>query len=419
VFRTVLLLTLATAAAAPGQSIPVQPPAADVVLAWNDMARGAIRTEKTPPPVAARNLAVVHVAVHDAVTDSPAGTSAEAAAAAAAHRALSEIYPRHAASFDDYLAETLAGVAAGAGRDAGLAFGRRAADQVLVWRANDLAPRYSAYTPRPGPGRWEPTLPGYHPPLLPGWAGVSYFFLIDAAAIRPPGPPQLDSAAYAAGFREVRALGGRHSPTRSREQTEIADFWADGEGTVTPPGHWNRIARTVSAARKLSLAENARLFAALNAALADAAIACWECKYRFNVWRPVTAIRAGGPGLTPDPDWEPLLDTPPFPAYTSGHSTFSGAAAAVLAAAFGTDAVRFDTTSDGLPGVARSFPGFAAAAREAGLSRIYGGIHWDFDNRDGLASGRRVGEHVARHFYPQSARRPDRPAPAVFSVRDR
>ena len=108
--------------------------------------------------------------------------------------------------------------------------------------------------------------------------------------------------------------------TRTKEQTEIAHFWADGEGTVTPPGHWNRIAQSVAADRKLNLIESARLFALLNVAMADASIICWECKYHFDVWRPVTAIREV------EPTWTPLLPTPPFPAYTSGHSSFSGSA---------------------------------------------------------------------------------------------
>src|SRR5262249_22080841 len=122
------------------------------------------------------------------------------------------------------------------------------------------------------------------------------------------------------------------------------------------------------------------------------AIACWDCKYRFDLWRPVTAIRQF------DPDWAPLLLTPPFPSYTSGHSTFSGAGAAVLTSFFGDD-VRFDTTSDGLPGVTRLFASFNAAALEAGKSRIYGGIHYEFDNRDGLKVGKKVGEYVSRYFF--------------------
>jgi membrane-associated phospholipid phosphatase len=196
----------------------------------------------------------------------------------------------------------------------------------------------------------------------------------------------------------VAAVGGVGGAARTRDQTEVALFWADGEGTVTPPGHWNRIAGGVAAARGLPLVEAARLFALLNAAMADAAVVCWDCKFRFDVWRPVTAVREA------DPTWAPLLPTPPFPAYTSGHSSFSGAAAAVLAASFGADEVPFATTSDGLPGVTRSFRSFSAAAGEAGMSRIYGGIHWSFDNTAGLACGREVGAAVVRRFGRPPAR---------------
>jgi membrane-associated phospholipid phosphatase len=219
---------------------------------------------------------------------------------------------------------------------------------------------------------------------------------------RPPPPPALSSAGYVTSFQEVKALGAAASTTRTPEQTQIALFWADGDGTVTPPGHWNRIAQAVAVARGNSLAGNARLFALLNIALADAAVVAWDCKYKYDLWRPVTAIRCadltGNPDTAVDPDWTPLIKTPPFPSYTSGHSTFSSAAAAVLANFFGTDALPFATTSEDLPGVTRSFGRFSAAAEEAGMSRIYGGIHWSFDNSAGLTSGRDLGDYVSRHF---------------------
>jgi hypothetical protein len=222
-----------------------------------------------------------------------------------------------------------------------------------------------------------------------------------ATDFRPAAPPLCDTKAFAEALEEVKLLGGRHSSVRTAEQTEIAHFWADGEGTVTPPGHWNRIAQSVAESRRLSLGENARLFALLNLALADAAILCWDCKYHFDYVRPVTAIRRadhdGNPDTWSDPTWTPLLATPPFPSYTSGHSSFSAAAAAVLAELFG-DNTRFITTSDDLPHVRRSFASFSAAAAEAGRSRIYGGIHFEFDNREGQKTGAALGQYVARNF---------------------
>jgi membrane-associated phospholipid phosphatase len=174
----------------------------------------------------------------------------------------------------------------------------------------------------------------------------------------------------------------------------------------------------------MGTAETARLFAVLNVALADAAIVCWDGKFHYDLWRPVTAIREASGlidlALPADRDWEPLLPTPPFPAYPSGHSTFSGAAAAALAELFGTDAIRFTSTSDGLPGVTRSFASFSAAAAEAGASRIYGGIHWDFDNSEGLMCGRKVGEFVARTVARPVSSGPTGVKPvASFAVRSR
>src|SRR5262249_333109 len=144
-----------------------------------------------------------------------------------------------------------------------------------------------------------------------------------------------------------KSLGGVGSRERTPEQTEIALFWADADGTSTPPGHWNRIARTVARDRGTTMAENARLFAILNVALAAASIACWVRTCPFEYWRPGQAVGEEAP------PWEPLVATPPFPSFTSGHSSFSGAAAAVLERFFGTDAVRFADVSEGLPGVVR------------------------------------------------------------------
>jgi hypothetical protein len=251
---------------------------------------------------------------------------------------------------------------------------------------------------RHDPGDWNPTPPTFARALAPQWPKVSGFVLRRGDQFRPAGTPLLTDKAYTAAFEEVKRLGGRWSTARTRVQTEIAHFWADGDGTVTPPGHWNRIAQGLARQQRLTVPENARLFALLNVAMADVGIACWDCKFHFHFWRPVQAIREAdrdhNRATDPDPVWEPLLPTPPFPAYTSGHSSFSSAAATVLAEFFGTDEVAFETTSEGLPGVKRRFRSFSAAAEEAGMSRIYGGIHWQFDNTDGLAGGRKVARYV-------------------------
>lgn len=385
----------------------------DVVLQWNEAALQAIRAAKTPPPLAARHLAIVHIAMVDAVAgvrhtcrpfevevNAPAGTSADAAAAAAAHQVLIDLYPARTRQFDEILAKALVDVDEDA-VEKGLTLGRYVAKEVLAWRAEDGADRAVRFTPKHGPGEWAPTPPAYAKPLAPHWPTLTCFALRRGFQFRADGPPKLTDKAYAVAFDEVKRLGGKDSKSRTAEQTEIALFWADGEGTVTPPGHWNRIAQAVSRDRRLSLDEKARLFALLNVALADVGIACWDCKYHFRFWRPIQGIREAeaddNPDTTADRDWEPLLVTPPFPSYTSGHSSFSGAAATILAAVVGSDPVRFQTTSDGLPGVTRRFSGFWTAAEEAGMSRIYGGIHWQFDNTDGLAGGKKVAEHVLTH----------------------
>jgi hypothetical protein len=381
----------------------------DVVLQWNEVVLRTIRAKGTPPPQGARHLAMVHAAIYDAVNaverthqayhvqvHAPPGTSPDAAAVVAAHRVLLELYPDQVERFDQALDETMASIPEGAGRDAGVRLGQRVAEKVLAWRAADGASRRGVYAARPGPGLWRPTPPEFRTALLPQWPRISCFAMRSGSQFRPPDPPALTSTAYAAGYQEVKSLGGRQSTLRTPEQTEIARFWDDGGGTVSPPGHWNRIAQTVSRQRGLTLGENARLFALLNIALADAGIVAWDCKYHFNFWRPIQAIREAD--TEPDPTWTPLLTTPPFPSYTSGHSTFSAAAATTLAMYFGTDEIAFTSTSESLPGVVRSFASFSAAAAEAGQSRIYGGIHYSFDNVAGLASGRAVGEYVCRNF---------------------
>jgi hypothetical protein len=180
--------------------------------------------------------------------------------------------------------------------------------------------------------------------------------------------------------------------------SQIALFWADGGGTETPPGHWLRIASEVSVSRGMPTLERARLLALLGLGVADAAIMCWDAKYHYNHWRPVTAIRAGSTdgnvGTIEDATFLPFIGTPPFPAYTSGHSTFSGTSSRIMARILGTDYVSFTSTSDGLANVTRSYARLSAAADEAGQSRIYGGIHFQYDNRDGLSSGRALGDLV-------------------------
>jgi hypothetical protein len=409
----------------------------DVVLDWNAALLNVVRDWTTlsddpytnrivtaAPPLVARNLAMVHGAMYDALNaferayepfladgEAPAGASPLAAAAAAAHRVASALYvdPDERAVWDAALAEALAVVPDGPAETLGTEFGGRIGDAVLAARADDGAGAPdNAFVPQAGAGQWNRTFPDYLPPLLTQWPDVRPFVMASAGQFRPPAAPALDSAEYAANVDEVLRLGGFDSAERTADETEIALFWADGGGTFTPPGHWNQIAADVTLARGTGLADNARLFALLNIALADAGISAWEAKYSYDLWRPIDAIRRadtdGNPATAPDAAWIPLLKTPPFPTYTSGHSTFSGAADAVLTAWFG-DGVAFSSTLDSHAGftqrpladaqiTTRHFTSFAQAAEESGRSRIYGGIHFEFDNASGLAAGRAVGAHA-------------------------
>jgi hypothetical protein len=388
---------------------------ADVVTDWNAAALQAIRGYRTTPPAASRGLAILHISIYDAVngisrrhepylvpSTVPAGISKEAAASAAAHTVLTALFPTNAPMFDALHAATLAGIRNGPLKAKGVAWGREVAAKVMQARANDGSTVAVTPLPPSAPGDWVPTPPANAPYLLPQWGSVMPFAMASSTQFRPAGPPALDSEKYAADFNEVKALGGMVSALRTEDQTQIARFWADGAGTETPPGHWNHIAQDVGAALGNSLEENARLFALMNIAMADAAICAWDAKYHYHNWRPVTAIRNaaddGNPATEPDATWSSLIGTPPFPDYVSGHSTFSAAAATVLALFYGTDDVAFTTGSDFMPGVMRSFGSFSAAAEEAGMSRVYGGIHFKFASDDGLEGGMKIGQWTFNNY---------------------
>lgn len=405
----------------------------DINLDWNAAVLNVVRDWTTlsndpysnrivtsQPPVVARNLAMIHTAMFEALNAfdpqfesylglswQTVGASSIATAAAAAHRVASTLYPENdeRAVFDAALNEALATVPDGPEEFAGVRLGQQIGDAMLAKRANDGANAKASYQLPASPGQWQRTFPDYYPALLPQWPDVVPFAIEDPAQFLPPPPPSIESAEYAAAVDEVMRLGSLASSTRTAEQTQIALFWADGGGTFTPPGHWNQIAADAVTHRGGSLLDTARTFALVNLAMADAGIVAWKAKYTHGLWRPIDAIRQAdtdGNTLTDAvPNWTPLLRTPPFPSYTSGHSSFSAAAAAVLTALFG-DNYAFTSEMDAHNGftqrplaadqvLTRSFGSFSAAAEEAGVSRIYGGIHFDFDNTAGLAAGRAIG----------------------------
>ena len=408
----------------------------DVVADWNATLLRLVREStstapnapniliKPPPPSVARNLAIVHIAMFDAVnaidqiydsyaytTAKQTGASPAAAVSAAAYRAATRLFSTtFKGELDQTLAETLATIPEGDAKDRGIALGNAAADATLALRANDGANRTVAYQPGSDPGDWNRTLPTLSGPALPQWPEVTPFAMQTGNQFRPTAPPSLDSPAYAAAVDEVMRLGSDRSSERTADQTAIAKFWADGGGSSTPPGHWNQIAIDQGLLRNQSLVENARMMAMLNIALADAGIASWDAKFFYDLWRPIDAIQKassdGNSATIENKGWTPLLQTPAFQSYTSGHSTFSHAAAKVLASLFGDQVNFLDRIDPGSTGIwppvdetsllaRRRFQSFTQAAEEAGQSRIYGGIHFQFDNTAGESAGKSIGTLVS------------------------
>ncbi len=397
--------------------------ALNVVRDWTGLSNDPYRNRIVPsqPPIVAKNLAMIHAAMFDAINafdrkytpfasipDAASAASPVAAAAIAAHRVASALYSDsdELAVWQATLRESLQTISDSRKIDLAIPIGMQAADAVLLNRNDDGSRSSSDFSAKNEPGHWNRTFPDYLPPLLPQWPAVLPFAVSDVDQFRPAPPPTLDSPEYAHAVDEVMRLGGLTSDQRTEEQRAIAVFWADGAGTATPPGHWNRIATDVIVKESLSLVDSARTYALLNVALADAGIAAWGAKYFYDIWRPIDAIRMAdldGNILTvSESNWIPLLKTPPFPSYVSGHSTFSQAAATVLAGLFG-DQYAFTSSTDGHTGlsqrpiatsivVTRHFISFAQAALEAGVSRVYGGIHFTFDNTAGLDLGKRIGE---------------------------
>jgi hypothetical protein len=303
-----------------------------------------------------------------------------AAAAQAAHDVLAALYPAQRHDIDAQLADDLAGVPEPA---PGTATGRLVARLILALRTDDG----SAATPpvlAPGtrPGQYRPTPPGFAPAVFTHWPAVTPFLLDRPDQFRPGPYPPLTSPGYARALEEVQRLGRDTSTTRTADQTTQARFWA-----APIWNYWNEIGQTVLSGRA-GLTATAQAFAVLNLGLADAVIAFYEAKYHYLVWRPVTAIQVTDPG------WNPLATTPADPSYPGAHSVIAQAAAAILSRYAGP-VPRFAVTSEVLAGVTRSFPRLQDAADEAGLSRIYAGVHTLLDHLAGQRLGRDIGRFAS------------------------
>jgi hypothetical protein len=271
--------------------------------------------------------------------------------------------------------------------------GRAVAAAVVAWAMTDgfAALHDCPYTSPAGPGLWEPTPPAFAPPLQPCWGQLRPLVLASSEECAPPPPPAYSEDPGSAFFARALDVYTTHV-TLTQEQRTIAYYWADSSGTTgTPPGHWIAILGQITRTEGLSLMATAEGYVRVGLAVADAFIGCWQTKYTYNLLRPETYITR-----LIDPAWLPLLVTPGFPAYTSGHATQSGAAATVLTDLFGkqafTDTLHKDHHLEP-PLEPRHFGSFAEAAEEAAMSRLYAGIHYPFDNDHGLAQGRCIG-HV-------------------------
>jgi hypothetical protein len=289
-----------------------------------------------------------------------------AAVAGAAATVLAYLYPDAASAFDE--------VAEGEHPRAGLEEGRRIGAQAVAEARTDGSDAVWTGPLPVGPGLWVTTPPAFAPPLEPLAGTWRPWNLSEGSQFRPGPPPAFGSEAYSREVQEVYDV----SLGLTDEQKRIADFWADGAGTVTPPGHWNQIAIDLIRSQGLTDVASAGVFAALNTAQADAFIACWDAKFTYWSERPVTAIRR-----ELDPTWLSYVTTPPFPSYVSGHSTTSSAASEVLGAYF--------------PGSAQDL---RAWAEEAAVSRLYGGIHFRADNEAGLALGEKVAGVALTRYGP-------------------
>jgi hypothetical protein len=385
----------------------------DVVMDWNAI----MQTTVTPnnPFIQARSGAIVQLAVFEAVNaiigdynpylgtiTAPPGASPEAAVVAAAHRTLVTLHPGSTATLDGLRAASLAMIPDGQSKDDGIAVGEAAAAALLALRSNDGAGAVVPYTPGTNPGDWRPTPPAFSPALFAQWGQVTPFALRDGAQFRLSPPPPIHSGKYALDYNEVKAVGAVNSTVRPQDRTDVARFYA-----VATPGHvFNSAARQVSAAQGKALSENARIFALLAMAICDASIAAFDTKYFYNYWRPVTAIRAGDTddnhNTDPDPNWLPLIVTPPFPSYPSAHGTLSGAARTVLEHIYGKSQHSITLTHPQTPGIVLNYSSWEQITDDISDARVYGGIHYRFDQTAGARQGHRVASYILqRHLRPE------------------
>jgi hypothetical protein len=392
--------------------------AANAVVFWNKRANHSIADlGGKPSTLIAVESAIVQTAVYDAVNAicgypftqyavSPGvriPALPDAAVAAAAHDVLAGLYPDQRAELDQTYNEFLDAIPGHAtAKLNGIAAGQQAAAGIFALRAGDGRNAGTPWTPPPpGPGIWQPTPPGYLGPATPWVRNVTPWTMTSPSQFRAPPPPGLDSEVWVRDYNETKAYGDAVSSVRTPEQTDLARFI--GGAGVNSASQWHDAWRGIATDQELSTLETARLFAMLSTVLADAYIACWDSKYTYAFWRPVTAIRAGGgnPNLQADPNWIGLVVTPNHPEYPGAHGCISGAVIATLQAYFGTDEFRF-TMSSAAPGLTqpiRHFESFSQALKDILNARIYGGMHYRNSNERGAAIGRQISRQLVENFF--------------------
>ena len=385
---------------------------ADEVLQWNEIAMATLDANRVNPFEAARVTAIVHTAVFEAVNavtgryepylwtvSSPRGASPDAAAVAAAHAVLVHYYPASAAALDAHRASSLAAIDNGQAKTDGIAVGLNAAAATIAHRLNDGSTPPRFFLPSSAaPGEWQttPSCPSAGGILL-HWQDVAPFGIKTSSQFRSMPSPALTSLRYAKDFREVKAVGAAVSTARPDRLTTVARFY----NAYLAAAVWNSVARQLAVAKRTSLSYNARAFALLNMAISDGLVSSMETKYFYRFWRPETAIHEadidGNPATKPDDTFVPLIMTPCFPSYPSAHASGSYAGQRVIERLFGWVTHRLVLSTPALPGVTLTYTDLASITDDIDNARIYGGIHFRFDQQAGRRQGRAVGDYVVEH----------------------
>lgn len=411
--RTKLATTLALVGALSLGSTVVR---ADAVLDWNAIM--VTTTTGMNPFVQARVAAITQVAVFEAVNaitgkyepylgtiDAQPGASADAAAAAAAHGVLKHYVPAAAAGLDEALAVSLLTVRNESRRQKGVEVGEAAAAALIALRANDGSAPPQFHVPASlDPGVWQPT--ASCPPAggaLLHWRNVTPFGIESSDQFRSAPPPALSSAEYARSYDEVAEVGGVDSVSRPRNRADVARFYA----AVLAVGTWNSAVRQVAASHGRPVWVNARAFALLNMAISDGLITVMETKYHYELWRPETAIprgdEDGNEATSADPAFAPYVVTPCFPSYPSAHATASYAARTIAERIFGDEGHSIELASAAVPGVVLTYSSFEQITKDIDDARVYGGIHFRFDQTAGARQGRQVGDYLLRNVLRRAA----------------